>query len=77
MNLRRNFELWTVNVETAVDYGDFGSWTKCILLHDMFRYGPHRLMCLNKPMGSREWNVMVCICLAQGVALLGGVDLLE
>ena len=38
----------------------------------MARYGPHRLMCLNKPMGAREWNVMVCICLAQGVALLGG-----
>jgi hypothetical protein len=36
-------------------------------------YGPHRLMCLHKPMGARESNVMVCICLAQGVALLGDV----
>jgi hypothetical protein len=43
----------------------------------MARYGPHRLMCLNKPMGGREWNVVVGICLAQGVALLGGVALLE
>jgi hypothetical protein len=43
----------------------------------MFRNGPHRLMCLNKPMVAREWNVLVCICLAQGVALLRGVALLE
>ena len=33
--------------------------------------------CLNKSMGAREWNMMVYICLAQGVALLGGVALLE
>jgi hypothetical protein len=39
----------------------------------MGRYGPHRLMCLNKGKGAREWNVMVYICLAQGMALLGGV----
>ena len=42
----------------------------------MARYSFHRLTCLNKPMGAREWNVMVCICLAQGVALLGGVALI-
>ena len=36
-----------------------------------------RLVCLNKSMGAREWNVVVGICLAQGVALLGGVALLE
>ena len=78
MNLRRDLELWTFNiVETAIDYEDFESWTKCILHYAMFKYGPHRLMCLNKSMGAREWNVMVCICLAQGVALLGGVALLE
>ena len=78
MNLRRDLELWTFNiVATAIDYEDFESWTKCILHYAMFKYGPHRLMCLNKPMGAREWNVMVCICLAQGVALLGGVALLE
>jgi hypothetical protein len=41
----------------------------------MFRYGPHRLICLNKPMVVREWNVMVCICLAQGVTIFGGVAL--
>ena len=50
MNLRRDFELWTLNiVETAIDYGDVGSWTKCILNYVMVRYGPHRLMGLNKP----------------------------
>jgi hypothetical protein len=43
----------------------------------MSRYGPYRLIWLNKPMGTREWNVIVCICLAQGVALLGIVALLE
>ena len=78
MNLRRDLELWTFNVvETTIDYGDFESWTKCILHYAMFRYGPHRFICLNKPMGAREWNVMVCICLAQGVALLEGLVLLE
>ena len=52
MNVRRDFELWAFSiVETAIDYGDFGSWTKCILHYAMFRYGSHRLMCLNKPMG--------------------------
>jgi hypothetical protein len=45
MNLRRDFELWTFNtVETAIDYGNFRSWTKCILHHAMLRNGPHRLM---------------------------------
>ena len=33
--------------------------------------------CLDKPMGAREWNVMVCIFLDQGVAPFGGVALLE
>ena len=42
----------------------------------MARYGPHRLMYLNKSMGNREWNIMVSICLDQGVALFGGVALL-
>jgi hypothetical protein len=41
MNLRRDLELWTFNiVETAIDYGSFGSWTKCILYYAMFRYSP-------------------------------------
>jgi hypothetical protein len=31
-------------------------------------------MCLS---GTREWNVVVGICLAQGMALLGEVPLLE
>jgi len=34
-------------------------------------------MCLNKTMEAREWNMMVFICLAQGVALLEGMALLE
>jgi hypothetical protein len=33
MNIRRDFEFWTFNiVETAIDYGEFGSWTKCTFL---------------------------------------------
>ena len=47
----------------------------CIML--CLSMAPHRLMCLNKSMGAREWNVMVCIFLDQGVALFGGVALLE
>ena len=31
----------------------------------------------NKSMGTREWNVMVCISLDQGVAPSEGVALLE
>ena len=68
MNLRRDLELWTFNiVATAIDYEDFESWTN----------GPHRLMFLNKSMGTREWNMMVCISLDQGVAPSEGVALLE
>jgi len=77
IKLRRDFEFWTFNMfETDIDYGDSGSWIKCILHYAMFRYGLHRQY-LNKPMKAREWNVKVCICLAQGVALFGGVALLE
>jgi hypothetical protein len=54
-------------VETGIDYGDFWSWTKCILYYTMAMYGPHKLMCLNKPMGCREWDMVVWICLAHGV----------
>ena len=43
----------------------------------MLCMAPHRLMCLNKSMGAREWNVMVCIFLHQGVAPFGGVALLD
>ena len=69
--------LWTFNfVESAINNGDFWSWIKCILHYAMFKYGPHRLMCLNKRMGTRVWNV-IWICLAQEIALLGGVALLE
>jgi len=64
-------------VDSAIDYGDFESWTKCTFYYPMFRFGLHRLMCLKKPIEGREWNVTVCICLAQGVALLERVVLLE
>ena len=57
-------------VEAATDNEDFSSSIKCILHYAMFKYSPHRLICLNKPMGAREWNVMVCIYLDHGVALL-------
>ena len=79
MNLRRDLELWTFNiVETAIDYEDFKSWTKCILHYAMCNMvSSHRLMCLNNSMGTREWNVMVCISLDQGVAPSEGVALLE
>jgi len=30
---------------------------------------------LNKPVGAREWNAMVCIGLAQGMAQFGGVGM--
>ena len=57
MNVGRDSELKTFNIaETAID---FGSWTKCIFYYAMARCGPHRLMCLNKPRGAREWNVVV------------------
>jgi hypothetical protein len=79
MNLRRDLELWIFNIfETAINYEDFKSWTKCILCYAMFKYAPpHRLMFLNKSMGTTEWNVMVCIFLDQGVATFGGMALLE
>ena len=47
-----------------------------IFYYAVFRYGPHRLLCLNKPVGARELNVMVYKCSAQKVTLLGGVALL-
>jgi hypothetical protein len=43
----------------------------------LFKYGPHRLIYLENPIRSREWNVMVWICSAQRVSLLEGVALLE
>jgi hypothetical protein len=52
MNIKRDFELWIFDiVETAIDDGDFGSCTNCILHYAMFRYGPHRLMYLNSLSG--------------------------
>jgi hypothetical protein len=40
------------------------------IYYAMARYVCHSLICLNKPMGAREWKVMICICLVQGGALL-------
>ena len=54
--------LWTFNiVKTGIDYVGLSVH----FYYAMASYGPHRCMCLNKPIGAREWNVMVCICLAQ------------
>lgn len=63
MYLRRDFELWTSNiVETAIDYGEVR--LNVFFYYDMTTYDPHRLICFNKPMKAREWNVVVLICLA-------------
>ena len=60
MNLSRDFDLWTFNIiVTAINYEDVGSWTKCIFYYAMARCGPYKLMCVNRPMGAREWNVVV------------------
>jgi len=79
MTLIGDFALWTFNiVETAIDCGDFGSWTKCILHYVMARYVPHRLMCLNKQAyGGQGVECGGLNMFGQEVALLGGVALLE
>jgi hypothetical protein len=69
MGLRWDLELWTFNiVYTTIEFGNSRSWTKCILHYAKFRYGPHRPVCLNKPVGAgsgmwwlvcawpREWH---------------------
>jgi hypothetical protein len=56
-------------MNTVVDYG--------ILHYAIARYVPQNPMCLNKIIESREWNMVVWIYLTQGVALLGGMVLLE
>jgi hypothetical protein len=61
MNLRRGLELWTFNiVETGMGTLQVGLNVFCIIVC----LGMTLMCCLNKPMGAREWNVMVCICLA-------------
>ena len=54
----------------------FGTLSKCMFYYAMFKYVPHRLMCLNNPIGAREWKVIVCTCLAYRVAILGGVTII-
>jgi hypothetical protein len=44
------------------------------LYYAMASYGPHRHV-FEQAIESREWKMMVYICLAQGVALLGGMAL--
>ena len=71
MDLRRDFELRTFNiVDTAIKYGVFGSYTEYTLFLCYSCIWTHRVTCLSKPMGAREWNVRICLCLDQGVALL-------
>ena len=78
MNLRRDLELWTFNiVETAIDYEDFGSWTKCICIMLCLSMVPIDSCFFNTSIRAREWNVMICIFLDQGVAPSGGVALME
>ena len=40
----------TFNVaDTAIEYGGFGSWTKCTFFYYVMAwYGPYRLTCLNR-----------------------------
>jgi hypothetical protein len=75
VNLRRDFELWTFNtVETAIDHGDFEVELNVFFI--MLCLGMALIdSYLNRPTGTREWNVMGCICSAQRVALLEGVAL--
>ena len=56
--------------------GLLNAFFKCILRYAMPSYGPQSLMCLNKCMGPREWNV-ISICVTLGIAPFGGVALLE
>ena len=57
MNLRKYFELWTFNVETDIDYRDFG--TKYILHNAIFSYIPYRLIYVSKPVEYREWIMVI------------------
>jgi hypothetical protein len=78
MTLRRDLERSTFNiVETAIYYEDFESWISAFCIMLCLSMVPHRLMCLKKSMGGREWNVMVCIFLDQGVAPFVCMALLE
>jgi hypothetical protein len=60
MKFRRNFNFGLLTfVETHIDYGNFGIWSKCTFTYAVYRYKPHRLICLDKPMEAKELNVMV------------------
>ena len=55
MNLIRVFELWTFK-----HCWDYDIWEVLKLHCAMARNSPHRLMCLNKPLGAREWFEYSC-----------------
>jgi hypothetical protein len=56
--------------------GTFEVGLNVIFHYGIARYGPNRLIHLNKPMGARELNVVVQICLGSGTIRrcgLGGI----
>jgi hypothetical protein len=61
MILRRDLELLTFTTWLRLLYtkGTLKVGLNKLFYYAMARYGPHKLMCLNKPMGAREWNVIV------------------
>ena len=70
MNLRRDLELWTFNmVETAIDYEDFESWTKCILHYSVFKYGPPYIHVFEF-LAHRKYTIRTYGLVGVGVALL-------
>jgi hypothetical protein len=80
MNLRRDLELWTFNiVETAIDYEDFESQTKCILHYVMFTYGPSLTHVFEQVYGGQGVECHGLYILGPGIYLppFGGVALLE
>jgi hypothetical protein len=60
MNLRRDFKVWTCNVvEIVIGCGDFEIGLNVFFIMLCLGMSLYRLMCLNKPVGVREWTVMV------------------
>jgi len=52
MNLRRDFQIWTLK-HTTIDYRDFGSWTKMYFLIMLWLDIAPIDSCLNKAMGGQ------------------------
>ena len=75
MNLRKDLNIRLLNIdETVVDYGDFWKWTECILHYFMPPIVSHAWSSLWLPGNGTWWFNMLDL---QGVALFGGVALLE